>query len=202
MINEYPGASKMGNSISASAFNKYTYKVRQMSTKFNNEDAERVENQVKVKTRRKCVSGFHDYIDRTLIDSGRGSLLADSNRVFTFEDPNSEYFLLEQAMNYLKVDASDPKIKGILSRLLLPSLKKLQLPADFVLQQQGDKGTNCYLVESGKLEVILNDMALCTLESGAIFGEMSMIFGYARTAKVRITYLHLNVITPHHNLFI
>ena len=192
----------MGNSISASAFNKYTYKVRQMSTKFNNEDAERVENQVKVKTRRKCVSGFHDYIDRTLIDSGRGSLLADSNRVFTFEDPNSEYFLLEQAMNYLKVDASDPKIKGILSRLLLPSLKKLQLPADFVLQQQGDKGTNCYLVESGKLEVILNDMALCTLESGAIFGEMSMIFGYARTAKVRITYLHLNVITPHHNLFI
>ena len=176
----------MGNSISASAFNKYTYKVRQTSTKFHNEDAEKVENLVKVKIRRKCVSGFHDSIDRTLIDAGRGSLLADSNRAFAWEDPNSEYFLLEQAMNYLKVDASDPKIKTILSRLLFPSLKMLHLPAEFVLQQPGDKGNNCYLVESGKLEVILNDMTLCTLESGAIFGEMSLIFGYARTAKVCI----------------
>ena len=197
----------MGNSISASAFNKYTYKVRQTSTKFNNEDADKVENQIKVKTRRKCVSGFHDSIDRTLIDAGRGSLLADTNRAFAWEDPNQEYFLLEQAMNYLKVDASDPKIKAILSRLLFPSLKMLHLPAEVVIQQQGDKGTNCYLVESGKLEVILNDMTLCTLESGAIFGEMSMIFGYARTAKV-CPYLYtllihfMNIPNQHQNYHI
>ena len=172
----------MGNTISNSPLNG----VKQKSANHKKEEGNEKEVQ-KVKARRKCVSGFHDSIDQTLIDSGRASLLAATNRIFFLEDPDSEDFLLEQAMNYLKVDASAPHIKRILSRVLFTSLKMINLPACFVVHSQGDKGNNMYLVESGKLEIILDDTVISTLGSGEIFGEMSLIFGYARTATIKCT---------------
>ena len=138
-------------------------------------------NEGQTKTRRKCVPGFLDAIDQTLMDSGHASLLATSHHVFTWKDPNSEYFLLEQAMNYLKVDGV--KKKQVLDRFF-KSLNMINLPAGFVVYAQGDKGTNMYLVESGKLQVTIDDTAICTLESGAIFGEMSLLFGFVRKTTI------------------
>lgn len=55
---------------------------------------------------------------------------------------------------------------------------------------QGDKGASLFVVESGSVEVLVrqsdgHDMAVATMEPGAVFGEAALLTGVERTATVR-----------------
>ena len=76
-----------------------------------------------------------------------------------------------------------------LSTDLFATAKAVQLPADGVLFIAGDPGDGCYRIEEGLLKVTMvsrtgTERILAFLGSGAIFGELSMIDGRARSASV------------------
>lgn len=57
---------------------------------------------------------------------------------------------------------------------------------------QGDRGASLFVVDSGFVEVLVrqpdgHDMAVATLEPGAVFGEAALLTGVERTATVRST---------------
>ncbi len=57
---------------------------------------------------------------------------------------------------------------------------------------QGDKGASLFVVEAGFVEVLVreadgHDIAVATLEPGAVFGEAALLTGVERTATVRST---------------
>ena len=57
---------------------------------------------------------------------------------------------------------------------------------------QGERGSSLFVVESGSVEVLVReadgaDMAVATLERGAVFGEAALLTGVERTATVRST---------------
>ncbi len=54
------------------------------------------------------------------------------------------------------------------------------------IMEQGDEGRGFFILESGSLEVIKDDVLLSTLMyPGTIFGEMSDILGKPRTCTVK-----------------
>jgi len=54
----------------------------------------------------------------------------------------------------------------------------------------GDAGNTCYVVDTGRLAVLVTDgraeREVAVLETGALFGEMSLLTGEPRTATVRV----------------
>lgn len=49
---------------------------------------------------------------------------------------------------------------------------------------EGELGTNLYIVEDGLLSITVNGIVVGTIENGAMFGEMSLLFGHARDATI------------------
>ena len=72
---------------------------------------------------------------------------------------------------------------------LLPYLEPLDLPAGHEVIQQGDRSTDLYLVESGRLTAVLTPtegdaVRLRTMAPGTVVGELAMYLGTARIASV------------------
>lgn len=67
--------------------------------------------------------------------------------------------------------------------------QRIALQQGEILIKQGEFGTNGYVIQSGQLEVFLNDhgkeMTLAVLGPGEVVGEQSVLFETARSASVR-----------------
>ncbi|TMW64084.1 hypothetical protein Poli38472_014201 [Pythium oligandrum] len=66
-------------------------------------------------------------------------------------------------------------------------LEMISLPADFVLFAAGDPGDCMYVVNSGVLHIIVNDIKMRELRSGSFFGEVSVFAKRPRSATVVTT---------------
>ena len=62
--------------------------------------------------------------------------------------------------------------------------KKRILPDEYVVKQ-GDEGSTAFLIISGALNVEIDGKKVGKMESGEIFGELSLILGEKRKATVR-----------------
>ena len=62
--------------------------------------------------------------------------------------------------------------------------KKRILPDEYVVKQ-GDKGNTAFLIISGALNVEINGKKVGKMESGEIFGELSLILGEERKASIK-----------------
>lgn len=56
---------------------------------------------------------------------------------------------------------------------------------DEVVIQQGDEGDNFYIIDSGEVDIYVNNKLVTTLGEGASFGELALIYGTPRAADVR-----------------
>lgn len=77
-------------------------------------------------------------------------------------------------------------------RLLASELELVELSAGQWLFRQGDPGDSMFVLESGRVEVVLliesgDEMVVDKLERGAIIGEMALLSGLSRAAGVRAT---------------
>jgi cAMP-dependent protein kinase regulator len=51
--------------------------------------------------------------------------------------------------------------------------------------QQGDEGDNFYVMDSGQVEVFVNNQFATTISEGGSFGELALIYGTPRAATVK-----------------
>ena len=65
------------------------------------------------------------------------------------------------------------------------SLKKIRILPDQYVFKQNDKGNTAYLVISGGLVAELDNKKIGKIETGEIFGELSLILGENRTCSIK-----------------
>jgi cAMP-dependent protein kinase regulator len=57
--------------------------------------------------------------------------------------------------------------------------------ANETIIQQGDEGDNFYIIDSGDVDVYVNDNLVTTISDGGSFGELALIYGQLRAATVK-----------------
>ncbi|KAM7370303.1 hypothetical protein PAMP_009863 [Pampus punctatissimus] len=63
---------------------------------------------------------------------------------------------------------------------------------DACIIKEGDVGSLVYVMEEGKVEVTKEEMKLCTMGPGKVFGELAILYNCTRTATVR-TLIHVKL---------
>lgn len=71
-----------------------------------------------------------------------------------------------------------------LSRIIT-ELKFCLYEPDQIIFSQGDPGSNFYIIESGRVEIIINNSVKVALKQGDSFGELALLHDSARTATVK-----------------
>ena len=61
---------------------------------------------------------------------------------------------------------------------------EVEVPAGSVIIDQGDAGTDCYVIVEGDASVVVNGQHLVSLGAGAIFGETALVDHRPRNASV------------------
>ncbi|XP_028517044.1 cAMP-dependent protein kinase type I-alpha regulatory subunit isoform X2 [Exaiptasia diaphana] len=54
-----------------------------------------------------------------------------------------------------------------------------------IIIQQGDEGDNFYIIDSGEVEVLVNNACVNTISEGGSFGELALIYGTPRAATIK-----------------
>ncbi|KAA0193148.1 hypothetical protein HAZT_HAZT001338 [Hyalella azteca] len=54
-----------------------------------------------------------------------------------------------------------------------------------VIIQQGDQGDNFYIIDTGEVDIYVNDELVCNINDGGSFGELALIYGTPRQATVK-----------------
>jgi putative peptide zinc metalloprotease protein len=73
---------------------------------------------------------------------------------------------------------------------IIPAIENINVPAETILCQQGDTAECCYLLYSGKVDVILTKAdgslsVIATIEPGELLGEMSLFTTNKRNATLK-----------------
>ena len=69
---------------------------------------------------------------------------------------------------------------GIFDAMFMKSFKQ----GDFIIKQ-GDEGDNFYVLDSGVVDVIVNDEMVSNIGQGGSFGELALIYGTPRQASIK-----------------
>lgn len=93
-------------------------------------------------------------------------------------------------------------ISTLENRLKVMDEENIEVAHGQTILEQGEQGSGFYILQSGSLEVIKDEILLSVLMyPGTIFGEMSDILGKARTCTVKakkaskITHIHAGDMT-------
>jgi hypothetical protein len=140
-------------------------------------------NTIGINTRREGFFEYDDRLDDSIISSGRSHLMSKMHdKKDTEDNEDTEAFLIEKALQFFNMTAGDSRVKSVLSKLMLPAMRMFNFSPNTIIMKQGDEGTNLYILETGKVKVIMNGIFVCDIERGALFGELSLLFNYPRFA--------------------
>jgi MFS family permease len=76
-----------------------------------------------------------------------------------------------------------PLLRAEMERVAL-QLKEVRVPAGFTVIRQGEQGDRFFIIESGRVEVLVDDQPVGVLEAGDCFGEVALLRDVPRTASV------------------
>ena len=120
---------------------------------------------------------YHEAIEHLLSEDE-----AFFQRVRSEEEPPEERFKLENILKRVQVFQNAPEQ---FYKDLVPFLTSQSFAPDELIIEQGEMGSNMYVLGKGKVEVCKDDQILAVLEQGQIFGEMAIIYHEPRSASVR-----------------
>ncbi|KRZ33910.1 cAMP-dependent protein kinase regulatory subunit [Trichinella pseudospiralis] len=144
-------------------------------------------------------SESHDEEDLGAADSAGA---ADSKARSRRGAVSAEVYSEEDIANYVKkVVPKDEETKKALERAMCQNVlfahldeneKKdifnamfaVEANAGEVIIQQGDEGDNFYVIDSGEVEVFVNNKSVTTIKENGSFGELALIYGTPRAATV------------------
>ena len=91
---------------------------------------------------------------------------------------------------FLKQASPFSALDGGHLRRLAAGLKRLSIPVGEAIVRQGEPGEECYLLRSGRVEVVSRngedeERNLATLGPGSVFGEAALLTESPRNATVR-----------------
>ncbi|KRX47729.1 cAMP-dependent protein kinase regulatory subunit, partial [Trichinella murrelli] len=144
-------------------------------------------------------SESHDEEDLGAVDSAGA---ADSKARSRRGAVSAEVYSEEDIANYVKkVVPKDEETKKALEKAMCQNVlfahldeneKKdifnamfpVEANAGEVIIQQGDEGDNFYVIDSGEVEVFVNNKSVTTIKESGSFGELALIYGTPRAATV------------------
>jgi CRP-like cAMP-binding protein len=93
-------------------------------------------------------------------------------------------------MKFLKQASPFSTLAGERLRRLAARLKRLDVPAGDIIIRRGEAGEECYLLRSGRVEVLVrgaqaDERKLATRGPGSLFGEAALLTDEPRNATVR-----------------
>ncbi|OQV17083.1 cAMP-dependent protein kinase type I-alpha regulatory subunit [Hypsibius exemplaris] len=116
---------------------------------------------------------------------------------------SSETYTEEDVANYVKTEIvpKDPSITEALSKAIqknvlfshlddaekrdiFEAMFPVEFAKDETIIRQGDEGDNFYVIESGQVDILVNEAYVGSLSEGASFGELALIYGTPRAATI------------------
>ena len=124
-----------------------------------------------------------------------GSESVQSSNKDGLDDIDMEQFGVEMSMS---METRDIVLKAITGFLMIngsnfrdnvidaaiKSMRCMDYETGTIVIQEGDPGSVVHIVESGMLEVTVNGRTIRTLGTGALFGELALLFDAKRSATV------------------
>lgn len=98
-------------------------------------------------------------------------------------DTESKDLLIEAFGDLFMLEGED--YNSLKTNLLLQACTRESSPQDSILMREGDVGNKLYVVQSGHLEVSIEGDIVRHLTTGALVGEISLLYNAPRSATVR-----------------
>lgn len=98
-------------------------------------------------------------------------------------DDDSRDLLIEAFGDFFMMDGED--FNSLKIKLLLQACTRESSPANIILMKEGEIGNKLYVVQSGHLEVSIEGDVVRHLTTGALFGEISLLYDAPRSATVK-----------------
>lgn len=97
-------------------------------------------------------------------------------------DVSTRSILVLAVEEFLMLDGTD--LRDNVIDIVINSMIPIELSEGEAVITQGEIGTFVYIVERGNLQVTVNGEHIRTLSSGALFGELALLFDARRSATV------------------
>lgn len=113
-------------------------------------------------------------------------MLKSDSSVSTEMNEDTRQILLDAIGGFFFLDSDDGESQTHIDLFMKALERKCSVNGDYVMKE-GEDGDKLYVVESGELDVTIDGQFIRTLHSGALFGELALLYNAPRSATIKCT---------------
>ena len=113
-------------------------------------------------------------------------LKSDTSASSTEMNEATKQILLDAIGGFFFLDSDDGESQTHIDLFMKALERECCVKDDFVMKE-GENGDKLYVVESGELDVTIDGNFIRTLQSGALFGELALLYNAPRSATIKCT---------------
>lgn len=113
-------------------------------------------------------------------------LLKSDTSASTEMNEATKQILLDAIGGFFFLDSDDGESQTHIDLFMKALERECHVKDDYVMKE-GEDGDKLYVVESGELDVTIDGNFIRTLHSGALFGELALLYSAPRSATIKCT---------------